>query len=135
MSTAASQAFFGFGDSHKAVQAENGVVTIPLSGVSDGKAHYYTYRHGGKDIKFFVMQSRDGTMRAAFDACDVCYHAEKGYSQDDDFMICKNCGMRFHSSKINVVSGGCNPAPLKRSTDKDNLFIAVEDIIPGGRFF
>jgi uncharacterized membrane protein len=135
LSCTASQAFFGFSDSHKTVEAENGLVGIPLSEVDDGKAHHFKYVHKGKDIKFFVLKSKDGVMRAAFDACDVCYHAKKGYSQDGDFMVCSNCGMRFHSTKINVLSGGCNPAPLKRTSDKENLTIAVKDIIPGARFF
>jgi uncharacterized membrane protein len=50
-------------------------------------------------------------------------------------MICNNCGRRFHSSQINVVEGGCNPAPLHREMVGENLVINIKDILPGSRFF
>jgi len=113
----------------------NGEVSIGISDVSDGKAHYYLYKAGDKTIKFFIVKSPDGVLRAAFDACDVCFPAQKGYDQEGDFMLCKNCGRKFHSSRVNVVEGGCNPAPLERLEIDEKLVIKVADILPGGRFF
>ena len=73
----------------------------------DGQAKFYRYRTaGGRDIKFFVMKSSDGVVRAAFDACDVCYRARRGYYQSGDVMVCRNCGRTFPSTRINVVQGG-----------------------------
>jgi uncharacterized membrane protein len=126
---------FGFLSSHKSVKEIEGEVRIGLGDVNDGKAHYYAYENGGQTIKFFVVKSPDGVIRAAFDACDVCFPAKKGYSQEGDFMICKNCGRKFHSNRVNVVEGGCNPAPLKREKVGDQLVIKVADILPGSRFF
>jgi len=126
---------FGFGSAHKAVKSVDGEVRLALSDVNDGKAHYFAYKGAGKIIKFFVVKSPDGSIRAAFDACDVCFPAKKGYSQQGDFMICTNCGRKFHSTKVNVVEGGCNPAPLKRQQKGEHLVIKVADIVPGGRFF
>ncbi len=128
-------AAFSIFSSHKKIKDTNGKIQIPLTDVSDGDAHYYQYKNGGSTVKFFVVKSNDGIIRAAFDACDVCFPAKKGYSQDGDFMICNNCGKRFHSSRINVVKGGCNPAPLNRQVVGENLVINVDDIIPGSRFF
>lgn len=130
----AAHAFFGFGKFTE-LTPENGVVTIALSEVSDGEAHYYKVNHKGVDVQFFVMKSRDGVIRAAFDACDVCYREKKGYSQDGEFMICNNCGQRFHSARINEVRGGCNPAPLERTYDETTLTIRVEDIATGAYYF
>lgn len=129
-----SEAFSLFG-SHKTVKALNGVVRIPVASVNDGSAHYFKYKNGGTTVKFFVVQSRDGVIRAAFDACDVCFPAGKGYSQDGEFMICNNCGRRFHVTRINVEQGGCNPAPLNRQIKGQELIIRVDDIVPGARFF
>ena len=130
-----SQAAFSIFSPHKKVKDSNGTIRIPLAKVNDGKAHYFQYESNGKSIKFFVVKSRDGIIRAAFDACDVCFPARKGYSQDGEFMICRNCGRRFHSSRINVVEGGCNPAPLTRKVVGKNLEIKVSSVIPGGRYF
>ncbi len=111
-------------------------MTFPLSTFDDGKAKYYSYKApSGKDIKFFVLRSSDGVVRAAFDACDVCYASKKGYRQEGDFMVCNNCGQRFASTRINEVKGGCNPAPLSRRIDGSNLVIAVADVVTGGWYF
>lgn len=126
---------FGFFDRYESVSAAGDELLIPVKAVDDGKAHYYVYKSSKAKIKFFVIKSSDGILRAAFDACDVCFREKKGYSQDGEFVICNNCGMRFHSSQINVVEGGCNPAPLHREIVGENLVIKVKDILPGARFF
>jgi uncharacterized membrane protein len=79
-------------------------------------------------VAFFVLKSGDGVLRAAIDACDVCYKAGKGYYQEGDFMVCENCGQKFASSRINVVKGGCNPAPLNRVVVGNQLVIEMLDI-------
>jgi len=127
-------ALFGFGK-YTAVEAKNGVVTIPVADVNDGKAHYYSYENGNSVVKFFILKSNDGVIRAAFDACDVCFREKKGYDQDGDFMVCNNCGMRFHSSRINEVKGGCNPSPLKRVYDDKVVTIKARDIMSGRGYF
>lgn len=132
---APAPAFLGFFSQDKEVKAQNGLVTIALSQISDGKAHHFLFKDAGVAIKFFALKSSDGAIRVAFDACDVCYHAKKGYSQDKDFMICNNCGMKFHSLRIGDVEGGCNPAPLKRTVEGDAVVIATSDLAAGKRFF
>jgi len=128
------QAFWGFGK-YTTVEPENGAVVIPASEVSDGQAHFYMYDNGFEEVKFFVLKSSDGVVRAAFDACDVCFSEKKGYTQDGEFMVCNNCGQRFHSSRINEVRGGCNPSPLSRTINGGNVVLKVQDIAAGGRYF
>ena len=128
----------GFGPwakKHTAIKPVNGLVHIPTQKINDGKAHYFSYKVQGKTIKFFVLKSRDGVIRAAFDACDVCFPKRKGYTQAGDYMICNNCGQKFHSTKINVLKGGCNPAPLRRTNKGQDLVITVADIQTGSRYF
>ena len=131
-----SNALFGpFASKHRKVKAENGFVHIPINKINDGKAHHFSYKAEGLTIKFFVVKSSDGIIRAAFDACDVCFPKRKGYTQSGDFMICNNCGQRFHSSKINVLKGGCNPAPLRRVEKNGELLLSAADILTGYRYF
>ena len=130
-----SMAFNLFGDGYETVTPKEGAVVIPVDKVDDGDIHYYKLADNGKDIRFFLLQSNDGEIRAAFDACDVCYESRKGYSLVGEFVRCNNCGMRFHSSRINVVEGGCNPAPLKRTRDDGFVRIQTADILSGARFF
>jgi uncharacterized membrane protein len=130
-----AHAFLGFFSQYKEVKADNGRVSIPVSQVSNGKAHYFRFEDGGVELKFFLVKSSDGVVRAAFDACDVCFHEKKGYSQDKDFMVCNNCGMRFHSSRINEVEGGCNPSPLTRTVEGEAIVITASDLATGKRYF
>jgi len=115
--------------------ASGGDVKIALADVSDGKAHFYTYDAGGTPVKYFVLESSDGVVRAAFDACDVCFAQKKGYQQEGDEMVCNNCGRRFPSTKINVLEGGCNPSPLDRTEADGQLVISEGDLRAGVQYF
>ena len=130
----AQAGFWSFGK-YASVADEGGTVSIPMNEIDDGQAHYYSFDAGSRTIKFFVLQSSDGVVRAAFDACDVCWRSGKGYEQDGEFMVCGNCGQRFAGARINVEKGGCNPAPLHRTVDGDTLRISRADILSGARYF
>ena len=111
-------------------------ITYPEKTFADGKAHHFTYKtDDGVVIRYFIIKSSDGVIRAAFDACDVCWPENKGYTQQGDVMVCKNCGRRFPSARINEVHGGCNPAPLKRKVEQGTVVIQAADILQGKRYF
>ena len=103
-------------------------ISFPASLFEDGKARHFEHADGKHTIRYFVLKSSDGIVRAAFDACDVCWPAGKGYYQEGDTMVCRNCGRRFESVKVNEVKGGCNPAPLRRRVMNDKLVINMTDI-------
>jgi len=124
--------FFGGPDE---VRAQAGVVKIPVTQVSDGKAHFYSYKTGGKTIQFFVIKSKDGVLRTALNACDVCFPEKKGYTQQGDYLVCNNCGQKFHSARVMDVKGGCNPSPLPRSVDAKNVVIKATDLAAGVKYF
>lgn len=110
-------------------------ILYPLKMFDDGQAQYFEYKEGSTTIRYFVLKSSDGVIRAAFDACDVCWPSGKGYYQDGNDMICANCGKHFSSVLINDVRGGCNPEPLSRAISGDNLVIRTEDILKGKKYF
>lgn len=109
--------------------------TYPVKTFDDGKARFYEFKSGNTNIKYFILKSSDGVIRAAFDACDVCWPEGKGYVQKGDFMVCKNCGRRFASVRVNDITGGCNPGALKREVVGDKLVIKVQDILQGTKYF
>jgi hypothetical protein len=122
-------------DPYPLVEAQDGAVRLPLSTFDDEKAHHYTFMHEGRPLEFFVLKSGDGVVRAAFNACDVCFEAHRGYTQEGDTMVCNNCGRRFPADQINVVQGGCNPSPLERSVSGETLIIQFEDLLTGQDLF
>ena len=116
--------------------ASGSEVTYSVETFQDGKARFYEYKSSdGIIIKYFIIKSSDGVIRAAFDACDVCWPEGKGYTQKGDYMVCRNCGKRFASVKVNEIKGGCNPAPLTRQVANDKLVIKVKDIVEGKGYF
>ena len=115
--------------------ANSDVVAFPINLFEDGKARHFEHTDGKFTIRYFVLKSSDGVLRAAFDACDVCWPANKGYYQEGDHMVCRNCGRRFASVRVNEVKGGCNPAPLNRSVENGKLIIQVKDILTGKQYF
>jgi uncharacterized membrane protein len=117
-----------------AVQGDS--VSYAVADFDSGKAMHYSFQgSNGIAIRYFIIKSSDGIIRAAFDACDVCWRSNKGYKQDGDFMVCNNCGRRFASVKVNEVQGGCNPAPLERSVENGRVVIRTAAIVEGSRFF
>ena len=111
-------------------------IRIALADVGDGHAKFFDYRTAdNKQLRFFVMKSSDGVLRAALDACDTCYHAKKGYHQEGDNMICNNCGLKFPSAMINEAKGGCNPIGLPRTIEGDQMVIKAGDLDSRSNFF
>ncbi|MFZ0134859.1 MAG: DUF2318 domain-containing protein [Desulfobacterales bacterium] len=110
-------------------------VNYPASQFADGRARFFELKHENLTIRYFILKSADGVIRAAFDACDVCWPAGKGYYQEGDVMVCRNCGRRFASVLVNEVQGGCNPAPLKRSLIGEQVVIRIPDILEGKQYF
>ena len=106
-----------------------GDIRIPVSDIESGKAKFFDYTTSdSKSVRFFAVKSSDGVYRAALDACDVCFHAKKGYKQDGDNMICQKCGLPFQISRIGEVAGGCNPVGIPRSVEGDSLVIKTSEL-------
>jgi hypothetical protein len=122
-------------DPYPEALADHGSIRLPADAFADGVARHYTYMHEGQPIEFFVVRSSDGVIRAAFNACDDCYPGKRGYWQDGDEMVCGLCGNRFPTDQINIVRGGCNPAPLRRALMGELVVIRVADLVAGARFF
>jgi uncharacterized membrane protein len=110
-------------------------VKVPLKAFDSGKALFLVAELGGQQVRYFAMRSSDGVYRAAFDACDVCFRANRGYRQEGDVMVCNQCGQTFPSTKINEVKGGCNPAPLGRKVEGQYLVIQKADMAAGKGYF
>jgi uncharacterized membrane protein len=115
--------------------APSGDVTIPVAQVNDGKAHFYSFDAGGTNVKYFVLADKNGKVRAALDACEVCFAQKKGYHQEGDTMVCNNCGKVFPSDQINVVTGGCNPIPLEKKISGGQLTITTDSLTQGVQYF
>jgi uncharacterized membrane protein len=110
-------------------------VRIPLAALDSGKVLFLSLKADGPELHYFALKSTDGAYRAALDACDVCFRATKGYRQDGDTVVCRNCNQPFPCNKIGETKGGCNPHGLPHRIDGKFLVILKADILAGKRYF
>jgi len=104
-------------------------VRIPISDIST-TATFYSYDSNSVTVRYFAVKDKQGTVHVAFDACDVCYEAKKGYRQNGDVMHCINCGKEFAITSIGVenTAGGCWPSFLPMNSDGNDVVIKIADL-------
>jgi len=103
----------------------NGIISIPVLSI-DSEAKFFSYSTEGKEVVYFAVIGDDGEVHLALDACDVCYHAKEGYTQNGDNMQCVNCGLEFNIDEIgaeNKAGGGCWPSYIPFEIQDENIVI------------
>ncbi len=122
---AANQAFAG------GTITPAGELKIPKKEVG-ATARFYDYKVGNTLIEVLALRAPDGTIRTAFNTCQVCYDSGRGwYTQAGEFLVCNNCGNRFAARQVELIKGGCNPVPITRELKREDAeFI----FIPKGIF-
>jgi hypothetical protein len=90
----------------------DGDLVIGVADISES-AKFYPVEVDGTKLEVIAVEAPDGTIRTAFNTCQVCYDSGRGYyRQDGGVLVCQNCGNRFDMSQVEVVAGGCNPVPI-----------------------
>jgi len=104
-------------------------VRISLSDI-DTTATFYSYDSDGVTVRYFAVKDTQGTVHVAFDACDVCYEAKKGYKQNSEQMQCLNCGKQFAITSIGTenTAGGCWPSYLHMKIDGNDVVLKIADL-------
>lgn len=109
---------------------------IPVAALQKGKARHFEHETSdGTVVRFFIVRSPNGRIRAALDACEVCWPEGKGYFQEGDWMVCRNCGRRFPLEGIGEKRGGCNPHPLAPRILGEGVSIGLEQLARGAGYF
>lgn len=102
-------------------------LVIPIADITE-TAKFYPVEIDGVKLEVLAVKAPDGSIRTAFNTCQVCYDSGKGYyKQEGDMLVCQNCGNRFTMDKVEVESGGCNPVPIfadNKTVDDINITIS-----------
>ncbi|MGE5614449.1 MAG: DUF2318 domain-containing protein [Bacillota bacterium] len=116
---------FGLGGAD-ATNAESVDLKIIKSEITE-TARFYPYKAGKTYMEVLAVEASDGTIRTAFNTCQVCYDSGRGYyKQQGDVLICQNCGNMFRPDQIEIIKGGCNPVPItkeNKTEDDENIVI------------
>jgi len=101
-------------------------ITINKSDITE-KAIFIPYKAGNTKMEVVAVKAPDGTIRTAFNTCQVCYNSGRGYYvQQGDELVCQNCGNRFKTSQVEKIKGGCNPVPItKENKTEDSSTITI----------
>ena len=87
-------------------------LTIHVSQTNE-TATFYPITVDEIPMEIFAIRASDGTVRTAFNTCQMCYTSGKGYYvQSGKYLICQNCGSSFTADEVEVITGGCNPWPI-----------------------
>ncbi|WP_330400925.1 DUF2318 domain-containing protein [Lacrimispora amygdalina] len=104
-------------------------LVIPVSEISS-TATYYPVEVDGTKMEVVAVKAPDGSIRTAFNTCQVCYDSGRGYyKQDGDVLVCQNCGNRFPMDRVEVEAGGCNPWPIfdqNKTVTEDSITITSD---------
>ncbi|WP_051685432.1 DUF2318 domain-containing protein [Clostridium sp. KNHs205] len=91
---------------------DNSDIVIDTSKITD-KASFFETEAGGLTVGLFAVKASDGTIRTAFNTCQVCNGSPYAYfEQKGDNFQCQNCKNVFPTDKIAQERGGCNPVPI-----------------------
>jgi len=67
------------------------------------KAVFFPLEIDGTKMEVLAVKAPDGTVRTAFNTCQVCHGSGKAYfKQEGDVLICQNCGRRFKTNQVEV---------------------------------
>jgi uncharacterized membrane protein len=84
----------------------------------------------GVRIEVLAVKAPDGSIRTAFNTCQVCYSSGRGYFvQTGTLLVCQNCGNRYRMSQVERRAGGCNPVPIfpaDKTVTADTIIISRE---------
>lgn len=115
-----------------------GDLLIKKSDISS-TAKFYPYKAGSTKMEVLALKASDGSIRTAFNTCQVCYDSGRGYyEQEGDVLVCQNCGNRFSADQVELVKGGCNPVPIleeNKTDDGTNITISGEFLTQNKELF
>ena len=96
---------------------ESGSLDIETADLSE-KAKFYPIEVDGMEMEVIAVKDSGGTVRTAFNTCQVCYSSGKGYyKQKGDKLVCQNCGNAFTMDQVGTIAGGCNPWPILENNE------------------
>lgn len=95
-----------------AMDSKTGNLVIDKSKITE-TATFFPYSDDGVRMEVLALKAPDGTIRTAFNTCQVCYSSGRGYYKlDGTTLVCQNCGNRFAPDQVEVQRGGCNPVGI-----------------------
>ena len=117
---------FGLLDGNDKSAASGSDLVIPKSDITQ-TVKFFPVKAGKTKMEIMAVKASDGTIRTAFNTCQVCNGSPRAYyKQQGDVVVCQNCGNKFRMDMIEQQRGGCNPVPIsKEDKTEDGTNIVI----------
>lgn len=113
-------------------------LVIPTADITTN-ASFFPLEVDGTAMEVIAVKASDGTIRTAFNTCQVCYDSGRGYYvQSGNYLVCQNCGNRFSMDQVEIVAGGCNPWPIfpeNKTVTADEISISYDFFVESQGIF
>ena len=118
------------------IRLEGELAHVPLDNVKTYTARFFECSLQDKTtIRFFLMGLPDGKVWLALDACEECFENRAGYRQEEDKMICNECGKSFRPEDAADSTDRCNPIRLHHEVQQGQIVIAAAELEKMKRYF
>ena len=120
-------------------QNANGDLVIPLDEITKN-IKVYSVKVDGVKMEILVAKTSSGSIRTAFNTCEVCFDSGKGYYKvSGNKATCQNCGYTYTVDQFNTAKdGGCKPVAITSSERQEadgNLIIPISTMRANKHYF
>lgn len=90
----------------------NGSFVIPIGELTKD-VKFYSLDNGGVNVEILAAKDKSGNPKATLNTCQNCMGSPYAYFlQDEDRVVCQNCGIGHKIETIGTAKRGCNPIPI-----------------------
>lgn len=123
---------FGKKQNPYAEKDEKGNIVIKADSLSREKVSFIRIDKDSK-IEILAILGDDGEIKIALGACQACGGSPYAYYiQEDDVLICNNCGLALPLSEIGEAGSGCHPIQIPDliiTKTEEGLLLNTEEIM------
>ena len=121
---------------HQNVEAEEGAVRLQRIAVDDGRVHFFTYPHEGKNINFLIRRDGNGALHSHLDACYSCYKYKLGFVVEEKDVVCIACRLAYSiDDEFWDYIGACAPIPIHHEIVDETILIEERLLKQAARYF
>ena len=121
---------------HQRVAAVDGVVRLQLAAVGDGRVHFFTFPHEGKNINFLIRTDGTDTLHSHLDACYSCFKYKLGFIVEARDVVCIACRLAYNiDDEFWDYVGACAPIPIHHAVAGESVVVEEKLMIQAARYF
>ena len=121
---------------HQLVRLDGDCIRIPRANLADGRVHFFTYEHAGKNVNFLIRSDGNGSLHAHLDACYACYRYKRGFVVEDRHLVCIACRLEYAiGDELWDYIGACAPITIHSALEDDWVVIEESVLARAARYF